>query len=120
MRSRALATLALLALALTACSTPDRPLHGGRAVVIHAASRATDAETAAQRFREAGFKVQVEPEGPAVRERSSAIVYRVGRNPSLPALVEHLLEPIGPIEMLPSVHAGPGTTDVVVWLVSGG
>jgi len=109
-----------LAIALAACSTPDRPLHGGRAVVIHAASRGEDAAVAAERFREAGFDVQVEREGPAVRERSSAIVYRVGRNPSLPDLVEWLLEPVGPVEMLPSVHPGPGTTDVVVWLVADG
>ncbi len=123
MRPVALATListSLLAVVLAACSTPDRPLHGGRAVLIHAASRNADAAVAADRFREAGFDVQVEPEGPAVRERSSAIVYRVGRNPSLPDLVEWLLEPVGPVEMLPSVHPGPGTTDVVVWLINDG
>ena len=119
MLRRAVPTLVLaLALVTPGCSTPGRPLHGGRALIVHAGNRAEDADVLARRFDAAGFAVAVEPEGPAVRERSSAIVYRVGRSPGLPGAVERLVEPAGDVEILPSVHPGPGTTDVVVWLVS--
>lgn len=113
-----LALLLTAALATPACSSPSRPIVGARALVVHAASRADDARVIAERFEKVGFTVAVEPEGPAVRETSTAIVYRVARHPSLPGKVETLVEPAGDVEVLPSVHPGPGTTDVVIWLVA--
>ena len=117
--TRAFAVPALFALlTVAACSTPNRPFAGGRAVVVHAPERAGDAVETAKRLRDAGFQVMVTQEGPAVRTRSSATVYDVGRRPELMDVVPPLLDPLPDVAVEPSPHPGPGTTDLVVWLVA--
>ncbi len=89
----------------------------GHALVVFAADRTDDAEQAAARLREIGFGVDLEPEGPAVRTRSSAAVYLARRRPDRVAAVEAALEPLD-VEILPFVQAGPPGNDVVIWLVA--
>jgi hypothetical protein len=98
---------------------PERGPVTGRAVVIFAPDRETDARDVAARLTAAGYTVVSEREGPPVRERSSVAVYRIAREEGDPlAPAQEALEGGPDVEWLPFVHGGPPETDVVVWLVS--
>lgn len=114
---------AFVAAATGAC-TNLRTLPGWRrAVVIHAPSRAGDAETARLLLASDGWQVDVVPQGPAARSRSSVAVYDARKYPKMPDHVRDVLEPLGAtegddaeIDVLPFLTAGPGGASVVLWL----
>lgn len=94
-----------------------------RAVVIHAPSRAGDAETARLLLASDGWQVNVVPQGPAARTRSSVAVYDARKYPKMPDHVRGVLEPLGAtegddakIDVLPFLTPGPGGASVVLWL----
>jgi hypothetical protein len=110
-------TLALFSAA--ACSSVSRhDAQDGRVVIVYAPDRQADAMTARTNLRALGFRVHVEPEGPAVRTESVVAIYRVGRYEGRVTAVESALEDLGSIETRPFFQPGPEGTDVVVWLVA--
>lgn len=113
-----------LVAATTGACTNLRTLPGWRrAVVIHAPSRAGDAETARLLLASDGWQVDVVPQGPAERTRSSVAVYDARKYPRMPEHVREVLEPLGAtegdapaIDVLPFLTTGPGGASVVLWL----
>lgn len=130
LRGGAVATLVGCALVATLVTTAAggcsnlRTLPGWRrAVVIAAPSRTGDAETARLLLAADGWQVDVVPQGPAARTRSSVAVYDARKYPKMPDHVREVLEPLGAtggddakIDVLPFLTAGPGGSSVVLWL----